>query len=140
MEQEFPPNHICPTCGECCKRYSGAYHPEDFGVISEKMLMRKLKKDCAIDWLEGEMEIYFVRPRHKNTDYPIDPSWGGECIHLTSVGCNLERHEMPSGCRLVKPKEIVLGKCEGPGKETAAIWWEKYQRILISVKLKLENK
>jgi hypothetical protein len=134
MKKECPPNEICCLCGQCCKRYAGAYHPEDFGVITEIDLMRRLKKDCAIDWLEGEVELYFVRPRHKNTDNPIDPSWGGECTHLTQTGCDLPRDEMPAGCRMVAPKETLSGDCKGPGKEEAAKWWRKYQNLLIKIK------
>lgn len=135
---------ICKSCGgKCCKRYSGGYHPDDFGVpITEEFLeslFNPVTDDIpliSIDWYECFNEDYdtthergyYLRPRHFGGDI-VDPSYGEACINLTPTGCKLDWDKRPFWCKKLKPTE-GFGCGTGKDKLEAAIEWDPYHDIL----------
>lgn len=106
----------------------GPYTPADikriFGSV-EKAIKSNL---VAIDWWEAEESLYFIRPRVEGVDDLYDPSWGGECIHLTDTGCNIPFDNRPTYCKALKPKKYH--DCDDSigghnSKYRAAIQWKK---------------
>lgn len=133
---EYMPTELCQSCqGACCKHMPGSYYPQDFkGRLSEivKMLF---EGKCALDWWEGDPlengreRTYYVRPAIKGANKVFDPSWGGECVFLTTEGCLLPFEKRPYECRALEPKE---GECDkhGVSKKSASIEWYPYQTAL----------
>lgn len=130
-------NHnICAECGGCCcKRYGGAYHPEDFDCEITVESVEKLLDTgkVSIDWYEIDNggRGYFLRSRHANGG-KVDPSWGDRCVNLTDTGCSLEFDKRPFGCRSLIPEKNERGECTkgAVGKEESYIIWKPYQDVL----------
>lgn len=134
---------ICAKCGgKCCKKYSGAYHPDDFGIsITEDSLEQILHnedKPVSIDWCNlydgPNGRGYYLRPRHVGGDI-VDPSYFGQCMNLTDTGCKFSYEDRPTACREMFP--IESGCCITSGmrvgmldKELNANWWKPYHDIL----------
>ena len=137
---------ICSKCGgACCKRYAGAYIPEDFKGVNlhnieefEKIL---LEGNVSIDWYEdygenGE-EGYFIRPRHVGGDI-VDSSWGSTCHYLTDKGCSLTFEERPYFCKKLVPNENML--CgEEKSKEKYADAWKDYYEVIERLRIKYDK-
>jgi len=139
---------ICVACKRhCCKEYSGGYHPEDLEPLSvDSLVARFIISKCAIDWWEGDPRedqyelgvAYYIRPAHKGVRKLCDPSWGGECCHLTQEGCALVFDKRPWQCRELVPE---LGhKCsKGVDKREVALAWIPYQKMIIEAKTLILN-
>ncbi|KKN91167.1 hypothetical protein LCGC14_0220330 [marine sediment metagenome] len=129
---------ICTACGgDCCKKCSGAYHPDDLKPVTVDSLASRFADGIyAIDWWEGDVRpgkdewpiSLFIRPAHVGITKLHDPSWGGVCIHWNATnGCCFELHHRPKTCRELVPKDN--GNCIGPfNKEEAAMAWVPYQQ------------
>lgn len=152
--QTFPPSPVCAECGgECCSTMPGCAYPQDFpgGVPTQELLReRLLTKDWVFDYWESEghlddagnwvtrtPQLYYLRPavrvsesRFHTPHWPVDPSWGGCCVFLSSEGCTCS--QKPLGCKLLEPH--AGGKCEYhlgmPAKLHAGLAWEPYQHII----------
>lgn len=139
----FENKAICSRCkGRCCEQMPGACFPEDFDMehTTENLITAILDGNYAIDSWEGDpgdginKTAYFVRPATKSALGEVyDNSWGGECVFLTGIGCELEAKNRPSECQSLEPKE-KLG-CElhnNKNKQNSALQWRKYFNILNS--------
>lgn len=99
----------CSECGgECCKRFPGIFHPQDFLDI-EKEYDSKI---MCLDFWEGEYEDtgvrqpYFVRMRSiKDRDRVANGLWFGECINLGNDGCKLPFERRAAQCIQLVPDE-----------------------------------
>lgn len=138
---------ICAECGgKCCKNMPGSVYPKDVPNGDIEALLRA--GNYAIDWWEGDPRkecgqigkaSYYIRPKVKGVKRLFDPSWGGECIFLTSTGCKLSFEERPAGCKIVKPAK---GGCNSKynDKRGAAIAWSSRSDELQKIGCKiLEN-
>lgn len=142
---------ICIACkGECCKQLPGANFPEDFNMenTTEKLINALTSGKYAIDSWEGDpgdnidTTAYYVRPATKEMKVSelvlgniYDYSWGGECVFLTDMGCELEAKDRPLGCRALKPKKDKGDICiehNNTAKRNSALAWRKYFDILDS--------
>lgn len=128
---------VCKKCGgQCCKNYGGAFHPSDLDEeVTEEVIRKYIDRgDVSIDWYEhyGEnkdINGYFLRMKHKDGGI-IDPSYGGECVHLTSSGCELKFEERACGCRRLTPSPDAKGGCSNSyDKLEAANDWNPYHDI-----------
>jgi hypothetical protein len=121
-------NKICSECGgHCCKRMPGTNHPMDFDYDKNK-IREALREHYCIDYLEGDPNIYYVRPRtNKAIDKKVDPSWGGQC-HFLNETCVLTFEERPLNCRELSP--AFNKECGGTDKKLCANWWKDYQDFL----------
>lgn len=143
----FVNKKICSKCnGNCCKKMPGIYYPEDFNIQKDFSNLETAinSSKIAIDWWEGDPReeldelnlVYYVRPATKDKEGVLfDPSWGGECIFLTSTGCQLNENARPLNCRKLEPVEN--GTCilhDNISKRNAAIAWLPYQKKLIQYK------
>ena len=149
----FENSEVCTKCkGDCCKHYSGVTFPSDFGQSPED-IYDNLKAaiethNMVIDWWDGDPRDghdelnkgYFPRPAHKDSPWPRDPSWGGECVFLESTGCKLLLQDRPAGCRMLEPKSPSEAKCKSPGygKQEAAIAWLPYRDAIERILNKCE--
>lgn len=126
----------CKKCGgDCCKIVAGLYSPKDFKEpITAELILSLLKGGkIGIDWWEGDIEEYYLRPRHKN-EPAIKGSWGGECINFSQEnGCSLSENERPYQCRMVKPSPTKFGGngCDTLKQDKAEKYglvtkWQKY--------------
>lgn len=102
---------ICKNCGgKCCKYYPGHTLPKDFGnskdeIFNNLVLAFKSGK-WAIDWVDKNKNLYFVRPAIKGKEgYVFEHSLSGECTFLSDKGCTLPIEKRPSGCLYLEPKE-----------------------------------
>lgn len=145
---------MCSKCGGvCCKKYSGAYHPEDlndgkpFTMESLEALITREEDPVSIDWYEDEDNLidtlgrgYFIRPRHIGGDI-VDPSWGASCINLTENGCKLPFEKRPAACKALIPKKSINDHCISiadqmyPDKDVDDKliyygWWKDYQTMI----------
>lgn len=151
MPEQFLPTDECAKCGgQCCTNYPGAYWPQDVpgGTSAESIAEFVWSKRACFDWWEGDprpgyedmddecnyvhedrmSHAYFLRPRTVNGfDKNFDPTWGGQCWHLTNNGCELAREDMPTGCMALEP--IAGGKCVAHcgAKEGAVLAWLEYR-------------
>jgi Fe-S-cluster containining protein len=135
---------LCSACGgKCCKTLPGNYYPSDFNLPEKnptekdfKKLIEIIKKDkIAVDWWEDENSKYFLRPAIKKANRKFDPTWGGECIHLTEKGCELSFYKRPLECKQLEPKG-EFGKCYIHGnlnKETAYKAWLEYNNCITNI-------
>lgn len=138
----FVKEKICKKCGgKCCKSMPGAYYPEDFNLSEDfsKFEVALSSGEIAIDWWEGDARenleeldrTYFLRPSIKDKIGVLyDPSWGGECIFLTSKGCKLEGDERPLNCKKLEPGKDKCTLHDNVSKQGAAIAWIPYQKYL----------
>lgn len=96
----------------------------------------------ALDWWEGDprrecndlLIAYYVRPAMKGYEgETLHAGWTGECTHLTKRGCELEHDTRPLGCRGLKPKASVNGRCivQYGSKEDMCIAWIPYHGVLV---------
>lgn len=136
---------LCSLCkGSCCKTLPGQYAPEDLKETITYDLVKKLLYEGkhSIDWLEGDEEIYYLRPATINGGM-IDPSWGGRCVNLTDDGCSLTEDVRPLQCRMLKPQGTVNHKtCNAAkefNKEAMAKRWLNYQNILLDLVKELKD-
>jgi hypothetical protein len=139
---------LCTKCaGHCCKGYSGAAWPEQFGAPDLCALESKLHDafasgKWAVDWWDGYENGpgYFIRPAHTNAVGKLkDGSWGGRCVRLTDKGCEMAFDERPIGCRMLIPSASFpdCGYADGSnGKLAAADAWAPYANVVDRV---LEN-
>lgn len=132
---------ICAECGgNCCKRYAGSYHPDDFKhEITEEFLESLINPvmelpPISIDWYENFVyegyKGFFIRPRHVGGDI-VDPSYGAKCILLTPVGCKLDWEHRPWVCKQLEPNPShKCGDVNFDPKYEAAKAWDPYHDIL----------
>ena len=134
---------ICGPCGgKCCKLLPGAALPEDLGLPSIDRLSAALRsRQWAVDWWEGDprddrdeiAQGYFLRPATKDANrWPLDGSWGGECVFLRNSGCSLEHDARPAGCRSLEP--VMGGGCvlHAASKREAAVAWLPYHKEIMA--------
>lgn len=138
------PGPLCAECGACCKELPGAFFPDDFGIDLLEQVRAGLSEGIfAIDWWETlDSPMYFLRPSTKGKEGIIfDPSWGGECTFLTSVGCSRSRNEMPTECKGLEAKTTWEDTCKSTtgGKLGAAEAWVPYNNILKMIGESLER-
>jgi Fe-S-cluster containining protein len=139
---------ICSTCGgQCCKNMPGIASPEQFGVPDQNEMFDNLLKALsggkyAVDYWEGDERApttYYIRPRtkrHKN-NYPVDPSFGGECTFLNDKGCELLHDERPETCKSLKPG---IEDCTSEiSKLDSVKKWIPYQKIIKNVLRKYDE-
>lgn len=138
----YPAAPVCVTCGgECCKRSAGIAYPLDFAEPLFDSLVAAFRSGrWAIDWVEGEPPIFYVRPRHVGVVELRDPSWGGQCVFLGPFGCELSFNERPTGCRMLEPVEVdgagpTPCLSHGHDKYRAAKEWKNYQQILLNAEV-----
>ena len=133
-EANFLNSRACSKCTDpCCKRLPGITLPRDWGDDMEEQLIKAFQSGkYAIDWYEDEPPLYFVRPAIKTAEGLYDPSWGGECIFLTTTGCELEPEKRPSGCILLEPRKEENGKCvaHDASKKESGLLWLPYENII----------
>ena len=117
-------NELCIECrGKCCKSNPGILHPDDIEIKDISSMLKS--ENYAIDWWEGEPNLYFLRPAIKGNQGKIfHPAWGGECVFLKSNGCILEYDKRPRQCKELKPGE-QCSLPEGKDKYAYAKFWEK---------------
>lgn len=139
----FVKSRLCSDCkGHCCKTLPGITSPLDWGAPDKKVMEHRLREAFAsgrysIDYWEAGTPLYFVRPATKtNTHGVVDPSWGGECVFLSSTGCTLKHKNRPLGCRALEPhrdNSTLLGfSCEehAGGKHEMGLAWKPYIHVL----------
>lgn len=143
MSKTYLNEEICRNCGgACCKALPGSYFPDDFEKPIKENILKLIREGrIAIDWWEGDItnkdkrsESYFLRPKTKDSNRILDPSWGGECIHLSSEGCKLKPNERPKQCRLLEPKPN--NKCKthkDSAKEDSCIAWLKHEKTILEI-------
>ena len=145
MKHEIQNNEntqLCAECGgKCCKHYGGFYHPSDFDTVDLEPLSTLIDEGgISIDWYNcaDGSRGYFLRARHVGGGV-IDPSFGGQCVHLTETGCDLPFEKRPYGCRRLVPSEGSVCK-EGSYKKLEA-WhdWEPYMDILVMLEDKYSD-
>ena len=135
---------ICQKCkGQCCKSIPGSCYPKDFGYNQERILTALKSGLYNIDSWEGALDgeynfynrFYYIRPAIKNYKGSIyHPSWGGECIFLTSKGCKLLANKRPTECGLLEPKENTSCISHNrAGKDESARQWDSYNPWLNSL-------
>ena len=140
MKKNYLNTELCAECeGRCCKRMPGAAFPVDFKKPLAKSLLTAFKSGhWAIDWYEGDPtgrgkleQVYYIRPKIKDTKELFDPAWGGKCIFLARDGCTLKSLERPKACRLMEP--VTLTKCtlHAGDKGSAARAWLPHQRTIL---------
>ena len=126
---------LCAVCGgKCCRHAACILHPTQV-EISYQGIKTLFKKGFCFDYWEGDIidngpldKVYYMRGQHKAQEGKIvDASWGGECIFLTDMGCNLSWEERP-----FQGKSLVPGadKCflpETSSKKILVLAWRKYQ-------------
>ncbi len=145
----FDKPEVCSQCGgKCCKRFPGAYYPQDFTLPLGDSLEAAFKgKLVAIDWWEGDPRdvvkgkrldrAYFIRPRVKKSAKLFDASWGGECIHLTDTGCSLPTDSRPTGCKMLEPAAGGVGcirhhtQGNHNDKQEACLKWLPHTDIIV---------
>jgi Fe-S-cluster containining protein len=131
---------LCTPCGgKCCKSIPGIYWPEDFGsdrdaVIANVRVAIATGK-TTLDYWEGKRKLFYPRPAIKGKEgVAIDPSWGGECTHLTAAGCALTWATRPAQCRSLEPRP--RGACHSAApfdsKYEAAKAWLPYNLTAIA--------
>lgn len=131
----FQPTAECSTCrGECCKQMPGAAFPDDFNNDIQLVREALLTRDWVLDYWEGDPtggsldRALFVRPAVVGTNrWPVDPSWGGPCVFLTSKGCKLSFESIPprpENCRALDPSNGC--SCAGHSKKESSIAWMKF--------------
>lgn len=134
----YPPSKRCATCGgRCCKRIGGHYSPRDFRDLSFDGLKQEIEKGhISIDWWENFPDReYFLRARHVGEPI-VYGSWGGVCVNLSNVGCDLPREARPLGCRNLKPG---IGACTGTyTKEVCKNEWKEYSEVLTALAVYFE--
>ena len=137
--KNFQNIEICKECGgKCCKRLPGSTLPEDFGEPMLENIRKAIDSGkWAVDWWDGDPTgktdlrcAYFIRPKTKEFSGVYDPSCGGECIFLTESGCQLQKDERPTECRLLEPKKDGYCKQHGGGKRGAAVAWIPFQDLI----------
>lgn len=130
----YQPTKQCQLCkGMCCKQLPAPYSPFDIKKLFpaetfiKSIALAINSNTIAIDWWEGNNPLPFLRPKTKNNQRSIyDPSWGGECIHLTDSGCNLKFENRPHYCKTLEPKEPDCdAHLKVNSKLTAAKAWRK---------------
>ncbi|RKD25935.1 hypothetical protein BEP19_03135 [Ammoniphilus oxalaticus] len=145
----YTDEQLCATCqGACCKYYAGSALPSDFESISVTALTEKFASgEWAVDIWDGDPregmsifdEAYFIRPAHTNAIGKVfDFSTGGECVHLTQMGCRLTSEQRPAGCRLLKPG---IDACIplGATSQDAAVAWLPYTRDILEAAKRAEK-
>ena len=150
-------SRLCAECGgDCCKESAGIYWPEQIAMTVENIVVLAKGDQYAIDWWDGDPRpygnrnaVYFVRPAHTNAiGEPLDPSYGGVCVHLTENGCRLRPNERPIQCLKLIPIPLDERKThdgcrfeekEYDGKRGAALAWLPYQEIMDTAVTKLED-
>lgn len=135
----FPSAELCIKCkGNCCKVLPGIVYPDDIstqGRFALKVGLRKLLRsgNYAIDWWDGDLPEYFIRPACTNAPGELlDPSWGGTCVFLTDSGCKLEFNQRPESCRFLEPKPKFPIECDinGHTKRHGVDAWLPHQDII----------
>jgi Fe-S-cluster containining protein len=100
---------LCTPCGgKCCKAIPGIYWPEDFGNSHDEVIANVraaiAEGKTTLDYWTSDLRLYYPRPAVKGMEgVTIDPSWGGECTHLTAKGCALAWRVRPTQCRSLVP-------------------------------------
>lgn len=128
--KEFMPIEECNKCGgACCQRMPAPYTPADiesiFGSLYEAIESGKV----AIDAWDGDVPLYFLRPKIVGVAKLVDYSWGGTCMHWSDKGCALPREQMPTFCKTLEPKANG-GSCDDHIKKEnskyfAALLWKR---------------
>ena len=141
MKKNYLNVELCKACGgKCCKHMPGIAYPVDFKKPLLQSLIRAFKSGMwAIDWYEGDptrddklTQVYYIRPRIKGIKELFDPSWGGECVFLTTKGCTLKPLERPKTCRMLEPASLTKCVFHAAGtKRVCAIAWLPYQDIIL---------
>lgn len=135
MMKEYLPTELCKNCGgKCCKKIPAPYLPSDIRRIFGDIEKAVKSGMVAIDWWEGDNPLYFMRPKTIKTDDLYDPSWGGQCIHLTETGCALPRNQRPHHCKTPEPKEN--DECDSHFKKNNSKYWAgiAFKRAKIDLK------
>lgn len=157
MTHEVENSELCAGCGgECCRRYPGIYHPNDF--LDAQAIVDAIRSGRAvIDWWDGDpspnppvpacefpgnefcapyrwVRGYFLRaPCVDERGKTHAPRWGGGvCIHHSSSGCRLPRQQRPHECRLLVPAPDH-GECrpaDGLDKQALAHLWRPWWPLL----------
>lgn len=142
MEQEskYTNYSVCASCGgRCCKGLAGSYIPSDFDghEITTEFIAGLLKTEkVGIDWIDGDPDIYYLRPRHVGEDV-FKGSWGGVCVNFTEgKGCSLPFKERPYQCRVLIPNPTG-GNCTYKDEDKAdkiqcADHWRPYQTNILA--------
>lgn len=134
---------ICSLCkGMCCKGLPGICWPGDIQPLDLATILSMVNSGrYAIDYWEGDPQIYWIRPSIKGNTSPIDPVFRGECIFLTDKGCSLTFSERPAQCRAITPSSgLRCSATEGyKGKETARDAWTPHQELMSMVLGELES-
>lgn len=138
---------LCSACGgKCCKQYAGIVSPHDLDgddVSGQVLEMIKGGKYCLDLWDADSRleETFFLRPRHKNSmDSEIDASWGGECVFLTPMGCQLIFEKRPKQCRALEPNPKDPGDCnQHHDKLSAAKEWAEFREVMNEVREELRR-
>lgn len=91
---------VCKSCGKCCKKYPGAYHPEQFEDLSKEKILEMLASnkyaidaycdDYVDDICDSNYEYgYFIRPlgSDENPSKTLGQYRTIGCCHLTPSGC-----------------------------------------------------
>lgn len=156
LQQIVIDSPLCAECGgECCKKAPGIYWPEDIEPLTGERILEMVRQEkCAIDWYDGDprpdgdlWRVYWIRPAIKGVDQPLDPSWGGECVHLTDAGCSVPAGERPRQCLALTPLPIVERRANGGChfdevyklKRGPAMAWIPYQNLMSCVVQELED-
>jgi Fe-S-cluster containining protein len=131
---------LCTPCGgKCCKVIPGIYWPEDFGSSHDEVIANVRAAiatgKTTLDYWEGKRKLFYPRPAIKGKEgVTIDPSWGGECTHLTAKGCVLTWATRPAQCRSLEPRP--RGACHSAApfdsKYEAAQAWLPYDLTSIA--------
>ena len=138
MENIYVNKDVCSKCGGICCRSMGCHiSPSNLKEVTYDYIKKMLDTGfVSIDYWDGDPitdknngeRAYFLRMRNVNA--PVaDPSWGGQCILLTSKGCPLQFKDRPLGARLLVPKENEECIPEYTKQDCAKDWF-KYNDIL----------
>jgi len=137
--------NLCSECGgRCCKKMAGIIFPQQLKEITVNNLSKMIQDGYCFDYWEGnpttddeneEKTAYFLRAKHKGYEFDVvDPSWGGECVFLTEIGCKLDFYNRPFMCQALIPKEDYKCKIsEEYTKQTASVAWLPFNEIIKEV-------
>lgn len=138
---------MCKKCGGvCCKQNGCIYLPRDFKNMNINYLIQELEKGnisisgqpASVPFLE-DVWTYMLYLRSRNEDSPVVDLFtkGGPCINLTENGCVLERKDMPSFGKSIRPTKIG-GPCKqmvDPEFMTGS--WLEHQELLKRIIMKI---
>lgn len=128
---------LCKFCADnnkdcCCQNIPGSFVPDDIKLDVDVIAAKLTLNEWAVDYWEGDTQLYYLRPAVAFCTKYIDASWGGPCGYLQSDGCKLPFERRPTQCKSLVPKSG--DRCLQPKeyeKHAVALMWVPYEDLLM---------